>query len=44
MAAMTFGPKKVILVCGVNKIVRDIARGRGKGRGWAAPMNTKRIA
>ena len=44
VAAMMFGPKKVILVCGVNKIVKDIAEAHRRAQEWAAPMNAKRLA
>jgi len=43
VAAMTFGPKKVILVCGVNKIVKDIAEAEVRVREWTAPMNARRL-
>jgi hypothetical protein len=44
VAAMTFGPRKVILVCGVNKIVKDITEAHRRAQEWAAPMNAKRLA
>ena len=44
VAAMTFGPKKVILVCGVNKIVKNIEEAHRRAQEWAAPMNAKRLA
>jgi hypothetical protein len=44
VAAMTFGPRKVILVCGVNKIVKDITEAHRKVQEWTAPMNAKRLA
>jgi hypothetical protein len=43
VAAMTFGPKKVILVCGVNKIVKDIEAAHKRAKEWAAPMNARRL-
>jgi hypothetical protein len=43
VGAMMFGPKKVILVCGVNKIVKDIPEAEKRVRQWAAPMNAKRL-
>jgi hypothetical protein len=43
VAAMVFGPKKVILVCGVNKIVKDMEEAERRVREWVAPMNVKRI-
>jgi hypothetical protein len=43
VAAMMFGPKKVILVCGTNKIVKDIAEAEARVRNWVAPMNSRRL-
>jgi hypothetical protein len=43
VAPMIFGPKKVILVCGVNKIVKDIDEAQKKVQEWTAPMNVKRL-
>lgn len=43
VGAMIFGPKKVILVCGVNKIVKDLAEAHRRAQEWAAPMNAKRL-
>jgi hypothetical protein len=43
VGAMIFGPKKVILICGANKIVRDIAEAQKKVQEWTAPMNVKRL-
>jgi len=43
VASMTFGPKKVILICGINKIVKDINAAQKKVREYTAPMNAKRI-
>jgi LUD domain len=43
VASMTFGPKKVIVVCGINKIVKDIGAAQKKVREYTAPMNAKRI-
>jgi hypothetical protein len=44
VGAMTFGPKKVILVCGVNKIVKDIAEAEARVRDWTSPMNARRLS
>lgn len=44
VAAMTFGPKKVVVVCGVNKIVADIRSAYVRIRQVAAPLNNKRLA
>ncbi len=43
VAAMIYGPKKVILLCGVNKIVKDIHEAHNRAQEWAAPMNVKRL-
>jgi len=40
---MIYGPKKVILLCGVNKIVKDINEAQKKVQEWTAPMNVKRL-
>jgi L-lactate utilization protein LutB len=42
VAAMIFGPKKVLIVVGVNKIVRDIEEGINRIKFIAAPANAKR--
>ena len=33
VAPMMFGPKKVVLICGVNKIVKNLAEARNQGPG-----------
>lgn len=43
VGSMTFGPKKVILVCGVNKIVRDLDEAAKKVQRETAPMNARRL-
>ena len=42
VAAMLFGPDKVILVVGVNKVVADLAAARARIRDEAAPKNVQR--
>ncbi len=42
VAPMIFGPKKVILVAGVNKIVSDADDGRKRIRDICAPLDVKR--
>jgi len=42
VAPMIFGPKKVILVVGVNKIVEDAEEGRKRIREICAPLDVKR--
>lgn len=44
VAAMIFGPGKVILVIGVNKIVKDVEAGLERIHQMAAPVNAKRHA
>jgi len=41
--AMFIGPKKVIVVCGVNKIVKDLEAAEKKVKEWVAPQNAKRL-
>ena len=43
VAAMTFGPKKVIIVTGTNKIVEDLDSALERIRLKASPMNNKRL-
>jgi hypothetical protein len=43
VAAMIFGPKKVILVVGMNKVVSDLDAAMDRVRDFAAPMNNLRL-
>lgn len=43
VAAMTFGPKEVIVVVGQNKIVKDMDAAVKRLRDYAAPMNCERL-
>lgn len=43
VAAMLYGPNKVIIVAGVNKIVRDIDEAIKRNREIAAPANALRL-
>jgi hypothetical protein len=43
VGAMFIGPKKVIVVAGVNKIVKDIEAAEKRVRDWTAPQNAKRL-
>jgi L-lactate utilization protein LutB len=43
VAAMIFGPKKVIVVAGVNKITGDLEEGLWRASNIAAPMNARRL-
>jgi predicted nucleic acid-binding OB-fold protein len=42
VSAMIFGPAKVILVMGVNKIVNDVEEALARIHNYAAPLNTRR--
>lgn len=42
IAAMMFGPKKVIIVAGINKIVRNVEEADKRIKMHAAPLNNKR--
>jgi hypothetical protein len=44
VSAMIFGPAKVILVVGINKIVKDVEEGLERIHQYAAPVNAKRHA
>jgi len=41
--AMAFGPKKAVIIAGINKIVADEEAGYRRIREYAAPMNCKRL-
>jgi len=43
VAAMIFGPRKVIIVAGVNKIVKDVDEGLRRIRNVASPMNANHL-
>jgi len=43
VAAMIFGPRKILVVAGANKIARDLEEGLHRARNVAAPMNAKRL-
>ncbi len=43
VAAMTYGPKKVIVVAGINKIVRDQRAALDRIKNQAAPLNFYRL-
>ncbi len=43
VAAMSFGPKKIIVIAGVNKIVQNVEAGFERIRNHAAPLNSKRL-
>jgi L-lactate utilization protein LutB len=43
VAAMIFGPKKVVIIAGINKIVSSVEDGIERVNNVAAPMNAKRL-
>jgi hypothetical protein len=43
IAAMAFGPKKVILVVGMNKVTPDLESAMARVKHYAAPVNVIRI-
>ena len=43
VAAILYGPKQVIFICGVNKIVKDLDEAVLRLKTIASPMNTKRL-
>ena len=43
VAPMLYGPKQVILLVGINKLVKDIEAAEKRVRGYAAPIDAKRL-
>ena len=43
VAAITFGPKSVIIACGMNKVVRSVQDAETRARTIAAPINAQRF-
>jgi len=43
VGAMFIGPKKTIIVSGVNKIVKNVEAAEKRVREWTAPQNAKRL-
>jgi Uncharacterised ACR, YkgG family COG1556. len=43
VAAMIFGPKKVIVIAGINKIVKNTAAAEERIKAIAGPLNNKRL-
>ena len=43
VAAMLYGPDKVIVIAGINKIVKDVNEAVERNRRIAAPANAKRL-
>ncbi len=40
---MLYGPEKVFIVVGINKIVKDVAEAQSRVKLWASPPNNKRL-
>lgn len=43
VAPMIYGPKQVIIVTGINKLVRNIEEAEKRVRNYAAPLDAKRL-
>ena len=43
VAAIAWGPKKVVFIVGINKITKDLDAAIKRARGTAAPINTVRL-
>ena len=43
VAAMAFGPKKVVLVVGINKVAPDLESAMARVKHYAAPVNARRV-
>ena len=43
VAALIYGPEKVIVVAGMNKITPTVEEAESRVRNWAAPMNAQRF-
>ena len=43
IAAITFGPKSVIVIVGMNKVVKSLQDAYNRARNYASPLNTVRI-
>lgn len=43
VAALCFGPKNVVIIAGMNKVVPDLAAAYKRVRGFAAPANSQRF-
>jgi L-lactate utilization protein LutB len=43
VAAMAFGPKRVIVVAGMNKVCRTVEDAVARARGFASPVNAQRV-
>lgn len=43
VAALSFGPKNVIIICGMNKVAKDVDAAVKRARSVAAPINSMRF-
>lgn len=43
IAAITFGPKSVVLIVGMNKVCKTLQDAYNRARTYASPMNTARL-
>lgn len=43
VAPMIYGPKQVILIAGINKIVKNIEEAENRVRSYSAPVDAKRL-
>ncbi|WP_055069823.1 lactate utilization protein [Clostridium massiliamazoniense] len=43
VAAMLYGPNKVIVICGVNKLVKNVDEAIERNKSISAPANAKRL-
>lgn len=43
VAAMIYGPEKVIIIVGINKVVKDVKAAIDRNRQVCAPINAKRL-
>ena len=43
VSAYLYGPKQVILICGYNKVVKDLDEATFRVKKFASPQNTKRL-
>ena len=43
VSAIAFGPKKVVLIVGMNKVCSDVDAAMKRARGVAAPTNAQRF-
>ncbi len=43
VSAILYGPKQVIMICGYNKIVKDLDEATYRVKKYASPQNTKRL-